>query len=271
MINITASLVKELRLRTGAGVMECKKALIANKGHIEHSIDYLRKLGITKAEKKINKIVTQGSIFTFCNNNVAAILELNCESDFVAQDIQFITFGKNIVSAICSEKIYNIHLLRQKFAHKRIELISKFDENIIIKRINFLINKHIISYVHGSRIGVIVGANKFISKELIKNIAMHIAASNPDFLTKDMIPNFIVEREYNVQLDIAIKSGKSNVIANKIVQGRMSKFTSEISLMGQKFVMHPENTVEQFLLENKTTITSFIRFEIGDSCKRNYN
>lgn len=264
MINITASLVKELRLRTGVGVMECKNALIKNHGNIENSIDYLRKIGISKADKKINTATMQGSIFTFYNDHFSAILELNCESDFVAQDCQFITFGENIVRSICCEKIYNINILRKKFESERIELISKFDENIFIKRINFLSNNYIGRYVHGSRIGVLVGTNTYITKELIKKIAMHIAASKPAFLSVDMIPHNIINRERNIQLAIAIKSGKSNVIANKIVLGRMSKFTSEISLMGQKFVLDPEHTVKQYLLKKNTTVTSFIRFEIGE-------
>jgi len=263
MINITASLVKELRLRTGVGVMECKKALIKNKGNIEYSVDYLRKLGISKAEKKLNTVTTQGSIFTFCSNNVSAILELNCESDFVAKDNQFIIFGNNIVRSICDKAIYNIHILRKKFESKRIELISKFDENIFIKRINFLSNNYIGTYVHGTRIGVLVGTNTFITQALIKNIAMHIAASKPEFLNSYMIPDNIINRERNIQLEIAMKSAKSNFIADKIVQGRMSKFTDSISLMGQKFILDPEYTVNQYLLNNNTTVTSFVRFEIG--------
>lgn len=264
MVKVTASLVKELRLRTGAGIMECKKALIDSGGNIELSIDFLRKTGNVKAEKKNSRITAQGSIFTYLHKNTAAILELNCESDFVAKDIEFISLGKVIVKLACLKQISNIDLLKENFEEKRISLLLKVGENINITRIALLKGEKIVSYVHDSRIGVLVGATSDSNKKVIKQIAMHITASKPEFLNKNKIPKSVIDREYRIQLDIAKKFKKNKLISEKIVQGRMNKFFSEITLIGQKFIMDVEKTVGQLLLESKSEVTSFIRFEIGE-------
>lgn len=267
MVNITASLVKELRMRTGAGVMECKRALIDSGGNIELSIDNLRKEGHAKAAKKSSRTTAQGAIFTHIDHNTAAILELNCESDFVAKDVEFISLGYFIVKEACLKKISDLNILREHFEEKRIELLLKVGENINIARISLLKGETIFSYIHDFRIGVLVGAKLDSDKEIMKKVAMHIAASKPEFLTKNEIPNSIIDREYKIQLDIAIKSRKNKLIAEKIVQGRMHKFFSEISLIGQKFIMDSEKTVGQLLSESNSEVTDFIRFEIGEYVK----
>jgi len=267
VVNITASLVKKLRMRTGAGVMECKRALIDSGGDIELSIDNLRKKGHAKAEKKNSRVTAQGAIFTYINHNIAAILELNCESDFVAKDIEFISLGRFIVKEACLKQISNINILNKYFEEKRIKLLSKVGENINITRISLLESETVFSYIHDFRIGVLVGAKLDSDKAIMKKVAMHIAASKPEFLTKNEIPDTVINREYKIQLDIAIKSRKNKLIAEKIVQGRMKKFFSEVSLVGQKFIMDSEKTVGQLLSETNSEVTSFIRFEIGEHIK----
>ncbi|WP_367673761.1 translation elongation factor Ts [Buchnera aphidicola] len=264
MINITASLVKELRLRTGAGIMECKRALIKSGGNIELSIDNLRKSGHAKAEKKNSRITAQGSIFTYVRNNIASILELNCESDFVAKDIEFIAFGKLMVEEACLKQISDINILKKTFEERRILLLLKVGENINITRIALLKSDKIISYIHDCRIGVLVGSRLGSNEEVIKKIAMHIAASKPLFLTKNDIPHDVTDREYKIQLDIATRYKKNKLIIEKIVAGRMNKFFSEITLIGQKFIMDSEKTIGQLLLETYSEVTSFIRFQIGE-------
>ncbi|HXK00307.1 MAG TPA: translation elongation factor Ts, partial [Buchnera sp. (in: enterobacteria)] len=236
-------------------------------GDIELSIDNLRKKGHAKAEKKNNRITAQGAIFTYINNNIAAILELNCESDFVAKDIEFMSLGSLIVKEACFKKISNVNILKECFEEKRIELLLKVGENINIARVSLLKSETIFSYVHDFRIGVLVGAKLDSNTEIMKKVAMHIAASKPQFLTKNEIPDSVINREYKIQLDIAMQSRKNKLIAEKIVQGRMNKFFSEISLLGQKFIMDSEKTVDQLLSDNNSEVTDFIRFEIGENIK----
>ncbi|MCL2896594.1 translation elongation factor Ts [Brenneria tiliae] len=269
MAEITAALVKELRERTGAGMMECKKALVEANGDIELAIDNMRKSGQAKAAKKAGRVAAEGIILTkiSADGKYGVIVELNCETDFVAKDAGFKAFGEEVVSAALNERIADVETLKAKFEEQRTVLVAKIGENINVRRIAVLEGDVLGSYLHGARIGVVVAATG-ADEELIKHIAMHIAASKPEYVKADDVPADVVAREHQIQLDIAMQSGKPREIAEKMVEGRMRKFTGEISLTGQHFVMDPSKTVGDLLKEHNADVTSFIRFEVGEGIEK---
>lgn len=271
MVEVTASMVKELRDRTGAGMMECKKALVEANGDIELAIDNMRKSGQAKAAKKSGRVAAEGIIVTKIakDGKFGLILELNCETDFVAKDASFIEFGEEVATAALNEHIDDIDTLRAKFEDRRTTLVAKIGENITIRRMSEISGENVGVYQHGSRIGVLVAANgTSVDGDLIKHIAMHIAASKPEYVRPEDVPADVVERERQIQVDIAIQSGKPREIAEKMVEGRMKKFTGEVSLTGQEFVMDPSKTVGQLLQENSVGVTTFIRFEVGEGIEK---
>lgn len=267
MADITAALVKELRERTGAGMMECKKALVEAQGDIEVAIDNMRKSGQAKAAKKAGRVAAEGVILTQINGNTGVIVELNCETDFVAKDAGFLAFGHDVIAAVAAERITDIEALKAKFEDQRTALVAKIGENINIRRVAVLEGDVVGSYLHGARIGVLVAA-KGADEELVKHIAMHVAASKPEYVRPEDVPADVVDREHQIQLDIAMQSGKPRDIAEKMVQGRMKKFTGEVSLKGQAFVMDPAKTVDQLLKEKGADVINFIRFEVGEGIEK---
>ncbi|AVX37045.1 translation elongation factor Ts [Yersinia massiliensis] len=269
MVAITAALVKELRERTAAGMMECKKALVEANGDIELAIDNMRKSGQAKAAKKAGRIAAEGIILAKVSTDgkFGVILELNCETDFVAKDAGFKAFGEEVVNAALADKITDIEALKAKFEEQRANLVAKIGENINIRRIAALEGDVLGTYLHGARIGVMVAATG-ADEELVKHIAMHIAASKPEYVKPEDVPAEVVAREHQIQLDIAIESGKPREIAEKMVEGRMRKFTGEVSLTGQNFVMDPSKTVGDLLKENKADVVNFVRFEVGEGIEK---
>ncbi|WP_304163319.1 translation elongation factor Ts [Lonsdalea britannica] len=269
MAEITAALVKELRERTGAGMMECKKALVEANGDIELAIDNMRKSGQAKAAKKAGRVAAEGIILTkiSADGKYGVIAELNCETDFVAKDAGFKAFGEEVATAALNDRTTDVEELKAKFEDQRTALVAKIGENINIRRISVLSGDALGSYLHGARIGVMVAATG-ADEELIKHIAMHIAASKPEYVKAEDVPADVVAREHQIQLDIAMQSGKPREIAEKMVEGRMRKFTGEISLSGQHFVMDPSKTVGQLLKEHNADVTSFIRYEVGEGIEK---
>lgn len=269
MVAITAALVKELRERTAAGMMECKKALVEANGDIELAIDNMRKSGQAKAAKKAGRIAAEGIILAkvSADGKFGVILELNCETDFVAKDAGFKAFVEEVVNAALADKITDIDALKAKFEEQRANLVAKIGENINIRRIAALEGDVLGTYRHGARIGVMVAATG-ADEELVKHIAMHIAASKPEYVKPEDVPAEVVAREHQIQLDIAIESGKPREIAEKMVEGRMRKFTGEVSLTGQNFVMDPSKTVGDLLKENKADVVNFVRFEVGEGIEK---
>ncbi|MGL9733270.1 MAG: translation elongation factor Ts [Symbiopectobacterium sp.] len=269
MAEITAAMVKELRERTDAGMMECKKALLEANGDIELAIDNMRKSGQTKAAKKAGRVAAEGVILTkiSADGKYGVIVELNCETDFVAKDAGFKAFGEEVAMAALNERVTDVDVLKAKFEEQRTKLVAKIGENINIRRIAIQEGDVLGAYLHGARIGVLVsttGANE----ELVKHITMHIAASKPEYVKAEDVPADVVAREHQIQLDIAMQSGKPREIAEKMVEGRMRKFTGEISLTGQHFVMDPKKTVGDLLKEHKADVISFIRFEVGEGIEK---
>ncbi|EMU9122327.1 translation elongation factor Ts [Providencia stuartii] len=269
MSGITAALVKELRERTGAGMMECKKALVEANGDIELAIDNMRKSGQAKAAKKAGRVAAEGVILAevFADGKSGALIELNCETDFVAKDAGFLAFGKEVMASVIADRNTDIEAVKAKFEDARTALVAKIGENINIRRVSILDGAQVGSYLHGARIGVLVAAEG-ADEELLKHIAMHIAASKPEYVTPDDVPADVVAHEHQIQLDIAMQSGKPREIAEKMVTGRMNKFTGEISLTGQPFVMDPSKSVGDLLKEKNAKVTNFIRFEVGEGIEK---
>ncbi|ODQ00149.1 MULTISPECIES: translation elongation factor Ts [Salinivibrio] len=265
MATVTAALVKELRERTGAGMMECKKALVEANADIEVAIENMRKSGAAKAAKKAGRVAAEGVILVKENEGKAAIVEINCETDFVAKDANFAAFANQVAETALAEGL-EIDALKEKFEQQRAELVAKIGENMDIRRVSFIEGAKVGSYRHGDRIGVVVAANA--DEETIKHVAMHIAASKPEYVNPEDVPADVVEKEKQIQVDIAMQSGKPAEIAEKMVVGRMKKFTGEISLTGQAFVMDPAQTVGQMLKEKGAEVTNFIRFEVGEGIEK---
>jgi elongation factor Ts len=254
---ITAAMVKELRDRTAAGMMDCKKALQEADGDMELAIENMRKNGQAKAAKKAGNIAAEGQIII----KDGTLVEVNCQTDFVAKDDNFLAFANNVAEAAAAEKL-SIEDLQTKFEEDRIALVTKIGENINVRRVAYVEGTSLASYKHGATIGVVVAGEG--DAESLKHIAMHVAASKPEFLTPDDVPADVVANEKRIQIEMAMNEGKPEEIAEKMVTGRMKKFTGEVSLTGQAFIMEPKKSVGEVLKEKGISISSFIRLEVGE-------
>ena len=262
---VTTALVKELRERTGAGMMDCKKALTETNGDIELAIENMRKSGAAKAAKKAGNIAAEGTILIKEGNGFAALLEVNCQTDFVAKDANFLGFANQVLDAAAESKA-DIDALKAQFEETRVALVAKIGENINVRRVEYIDGDKLSSYRHGDRIGVVVVGEA--DEETLKQVAMHVAASKPEFVNPEDVPADVVEKEKAVQIDIAMNEGKPAEIAEKMVIGRMKKFTGEISLTGQAFIMEPKKSVGEILKEKGATVSNFIRLEVGEGIER---
>ncbi|VFP86754.1 Elongation factor Ts [Candidatus Erwinia haradaeae] len=268
MVRITAALVKDLRERTGAGIMDCKKVLTDAHGDIDLAIKYMRQAGIIKGAKKANNIAAEGVVRGKIIGNYGVMLEINCQTDFVVKATSFQLFADKVLDAAVLGKVMDIKKLEERFQEERMSLISHFGENINIRRIASLEGAVLGQYLHGERIGVLVSLTR-ASAGLAKKIAMHIAASKPEFITPEDVSSGVLEKEYQIQLAIAMKSGKPKEIAKQIVTGRMKKFIREISLTSQPFILDSNKDVSQYLAEEHAVVNNFIRFEVGEGIKKN--
>ncbi|CAM3577513.1 translation elongation factor Ts [Vibrio aquimaris] len=262
---VTAALVKELRDRTGAGMMECKKALVETDGDIELAIDNMRKSGAAKAAKKAGNVAAEGAIIIKQDNGVAVLLEVNCQTDFVAKDANFTAFAEEVAAHALSTKA-TAEELQAKFEDTRVALVAKIGENINIRRVQYVEGAAIASYRHGEKIGVVVAGEG--DAETLKHVAMHVAASRPEYVNPEDVPANVVEKEKAVQVEIAMNEGKPAEIAEKMVVGRMKKFTGEISLTGQAFVMEPKKSVGEILKERGASVANFVRLEVGEGIEK---
>jgi len=265
MATVTAALVKELRERTGAGMMECKKALVEADANVELAIENMRKSGAAKAAKKASNVAAEGTIIIKQADGVAALLEVNCQTDFVAKDGNFLAFANEVSDVAVAEKL-DVVALQAKFEDARIALVAKIGENISIRRVEYIEGAKMASYRHGERIGVVVVGDA--EEETLKHVAMHVAASKPDYLDPTDVPTDVVEKEKAVQVEIAMNEGKPEAIAEKMVVGRMKKFTGEISLTGQAFIMEPKKSVGDMLKEKGASVTNFVRLEVGEGIEK---
>ncbi|QIR14949.1 translation elongation factor Ts [Shewanella aestuarii] len=262
---ITAAQVKELRDRTGAGMMDCKKALTETNGDIELAIDNMRKSGAAKAAKKAGNIAAEGTILIKQCDGYTALLEVNCQTDFVAKDGNFLAFANEVLDAAAASKI-TIEDLKAQFEETRVALVAKIGENINVRRVEYIDGATQATYRHGDRIGVVVTGEA--DEETLKHIAMHVAASKPEFVNPEDVPADLVAREQALQIEIAMNEGKPAEIAEKMVVGRMKKFTGEISLTGQAYIMEPKKTVGEILKEKGASVSNFIRLEVGEGIEK---
>ena len=277
MATITAAMVKELRDATGAGMMDCKKALVAADGNMQAAIDAMRKSGAAKAAKKAGRTAAEGIITVAQAGKKVVLVEVNSETDFCAKNAEFVTFAQKVADIALANNISDVEVLKntqldgQTVAEGLTALVAKIGENLQLRRVALVEAKDdetIGLYVHSNkRIGVAV-VLKGGDETIAKHVAMHVCASKPDFVHPEDVSAEVVEHERQVQIEIAMKSGKPQAIAEKMVEGRMKKFTGEVSLTGQPFVMNPEITVGQMLKEAKADAVSFVRYEVGEGIEK---
>jgi elongation factor Ts len=275
---ITAAMVKDLRERTGAGMMECKKALVECDGDIEAAIEHMRKTGLAKADKKAGRTAAEGliAIQSSDDNKKVAIVEVNCETDFVAKGDDFQNFCNEVAQLALSNEPADLDALLalgmaggNSVADTLKAMIAKIGENMSVRRFKIVssANGQISSYSHGSRIGVVVsmeGGND----ELGRDIAMHIAASRPSAVSEADVDPALIEKEKEIFTAQALESGKPAEIVEKMIGGRINKFLKEITLLGQPFVKDPDTTVEKLLKGAGATVVGFERFEVGEGIEK---
>lgn len=278
MAQITASLVKELRERTGAGMMDCKKALTQTDGNIDAAIDYLRENGIAKAAKKADRIAAEGLSYIEVKGNKAVILEINSETDFVAKNEKFVALVKNVAEAILAaepatleealqveaqggtvEAVINegIATIGEKLSLRRFEVVTKSDADAFG------------AYSHmGGRIGVLTLVEGSTDEEAAKDVAMHIAALAPKYLDESQVPADVLEHEKKVLTEQALNEGKPANIVEKMIVGRINKFLEEITVVKQKFVKDDSFTVEKFVASKGGKLAKFVRYEVGEGIEK---
>nr|WP_242446681.1 translation elongation factor Ts [Macrococcus bohemicus] len=279
MMAITAQLVKQLRERTGAGMMDCKKALTETNGDIDAAVDYLREKGIAKAAKKADRIAAEGTTYVASKGNDAVLLELNSETDFVARNEGFQALVKEIADHILATKPADLDALMDSEieAGKTVEVkmneaISTIGEKLTLRRF-VLVSKTDADtfgeYLHmGGRIGVLALVENSTDAEGAKDVAMHIAALNPKFVSREQVSAEELEHEKNVLKQQALNEGKPENIVEKMVEGRLRKYLEEICAVDQPFVKNPDQTVAEFLKSKGGTLKSFVRYEVGEGIEK---
>jgi len=273
MAEVTASLVKELRERTGLGMMECKKALQEANGDIETAIDNLRKSGQAKAAKKAGNIAAEGAIAIAIDGQKSIALEVNCQTDFVARDENFGKFIAKVAQlALAAKETDPAKLAELNYdgvtvEEARISLVQKIGENIQIRRAVLVEGATLATYSHGLKIGVIV-ALEGGNEEIGKQVAMHIAATNPLVVNADDIPAEVLAKEKEIAEAKAAESGKPAAIVEKMVEGTLKKFKSEVSLVEQAFVIDPDQKVSAVLAKAGATVVRFVRLEVGEGIEK---
>ena len=278
-MSISAKSVMALRKKTGAGMMDCKKALTATDGDVDKAITFLREKGISKAAKKADRIAAEGLIFSYISedNKKGAILELNSETDFVAKNNDFVNFGKTAVKFVVDNSINSIDELKNStidgkpFSEALASLIATIGENLNVRRIELIVTEgFVVSYTHmGGKIGVLVNCSTNSNEENIvkaRDIAMHAAAMDPSYFDKSEVTQEILDKEKAIMKVQLISEGKPEAIIEKILIGKMNKFYEENCLLQQKFVKDDKITVEKFAAEMK--IASFVRYKVGDGIEK---
>lgn len=283
-MQITASMVKELRERTGSGMMECKKALQEAGGDIDVAIENMRKSGLAKADKKSGRVAAEGRVVIEISDDgkTAAVVEVNCETDFVSGGDDFLSFVTAIAKTALANKPADIAALSEMTLDGSSETIeevrktkvAKIGENMQLRRFEILETSagSFGSYLHGTRMGVLVemdfGDKSGDNDELIKDVAMHIAASNPMCVSETDVPAETLEKEKDILRAQALESGKPADIVEKMLAGRIRKYLAEITLLGQSFVKDPDKTVDTLLSDAGATVNRFVRYEVGEGIEK---
>jgi elongation factor Ts len=277
MSEITAGMVKDLRERTGLGMMECKKALAETDGDMAKAEDLLRIKSGAKANKAAGRTAAEGIVASYVSpdGKTGGLVEVNCETDFVAKNEDFVALSKTLAQLVAEKNPVDIAaLLEMKLdsgetvEEVRKALVMKLGENINVRRIaRFETSGKLSTYLHGSKIGVMVdytGGDETMGKD----IAMHIAASKPVCVSKDQVPGELVDREREIAKARALESGKPENIVDKIVEGTVAKYLAEVTLLGQPFVKNPDQTVEKLLAANKAAVSAFTMFIVGEGIEK---
>ena len=277
MSNISAQMVKELRERSGAGMMECKKALVENNGDLDAAMEWLRKSGLAKADKKASRIAAEGRIVAAQATGKAVLVEVNCETDFVAKDASFLKFSDTVADVALNSGAADIDALKAAAypGAANVEeagkaLIATIGEKIDVRRLVRVENDGVIgSYIHGGRIGVLV-ALKGGSEELAKGIAMHVAAMNPPYVRADDVPADFLAKEKDIALSQMSDKDKAKPaeILEKIVAGKVNKIISEVTLLGQPYVLDTNVTVADALKKEGADVVSVARLAVGEGIEK---
>jgi len=277
---VTAQMVKELRETTGAGMMDCKKALTETNGNMEEAIDFLREKGISKAAKKADRIAAEGSAHVVVDGNTAVLFEVNCETDFVTKNDQFKTLLQELGNHLLVQKPADVaEALQQplhgdgepleQFIHAN---IAKIGEKLSLRRFTMFEkteNDAFGAYIHmGGNIGVLTVLEGTTDADFAKDVAMHIAAVNPRYVSSDVVSAEEVEKEREVLKTQALNEGKPEKIVEKMVEGRLGKFFEEICLLEQNFVKDPDQKVKKLVADKGATITGFVRYEVGEGMEK---
>jgi len=271
-VNITAEAVKQLRERTGAGMMECKKALVETKGDLDAAAELMRKQGLAKADKKASRIAAEGVIVIERSDDgrTAAMAEVNCETDFVARGQDFRTFAQEAAARALATRPASLEALLgtrlsggETLDERRRALVAKIGENIGVRRFVVLAAPgHLGAYVHGTRIGALV-AIEGGDEALARDLAMHVAASSPRYITATDVPAEVMNKERAILTEQASAEGKPPEIVSRMVEGRLRKVLAEITLTGQPFVKDPDQSVDKLLKSARATVKAFERFEVA--------
>jgi elongation factor Ts len=271
-MSVTADTVRQLRERTGAGMMECKKALVETAGNLDAAADLMRKQGLAKADKKATRVAAEGviAIERSADGHSAAMAEINCETDFVAREQDFRLFATDVARSAVAANPSDLDALvavklgnGESIDERRRALVAKIGEKISVRRfVRVAATGPLGSYLHGTRIGVLVRLEGGTA-ELARDLAMHIAASNPRYIGSADVPAAEVAKEREILTEQAQKEGKSPEIAAKMVEGRLRKSLAEITLLGQPYVKDPDQTVEKLLKSASASVREFQRFEVG--------
>lgn len=277
MAEITASLVKELRERTGAGMMECKKALTENNGDIDAAAEWLRKSGLAKADKKADRVAAEGRIAVAQNGGNAVLVEINSETDFVAKDENFIKFANTVAETALASGAADVEALKaaklasgETVEESRAAAIAKLGENIQIRRLaRISSNDNVAAYVHGGKIGVLVEL-KGGDGELARGIAMHVAAMNPPYVKAADVPASFVEKEKEIELAKMSDKDKAKPadILEKIISGKINKIVNEVTLYGQPYVLNTDQSVEQAAKAAGAEVLGFTRLVVGEGIEK---
>ena len=277
MAEITASLVKELRERTGAGTMECKKALTETAGDIDAAAEWLRKQGLAKADKKASRVAAEGRIAVAQSEGKAVLVEINSETDFVAKDSNFLAFAEAVAQAALASGVQDVEALKQaKIAsgetveEARAAVVAKVGENVQVRRMVRVDSaNHVAAYVHGGRIGVLVEL-KGGDMELARGIAMHVAAMNPPYNKASDVPAEFIAKEKEIELAKMSEKDKAKPadILEKIISGKLNKIVSENTLYGQPYVMDTNQSVEQVLKAAGADVVGFKRLAVGEGIEK---
>jgi len=273
-MNITADTVKQLRERTGAGMMECKKALVETQGDLDAAAELMRKSGLAKADKKAARGGAEGTVAVERAGNTAVLVEVNCETDFVARGDEFQGFARSVARAALEKAPADVNALvalssgASTLDEQRRVLIAKIGENISVRRFARVTSQGALgAYIHGGRIGALV-ALKGGDEALARDLAMHITAANPAYIDAAGVPSAVLDKEREILAEQTKAEKKPPEIIAKMVEGRLRKYLAEITLVGQPFVKDPDTTVEKLLKASGATVVQFVRYAVGEGIEK---